>query len=121
MSVKFAKYTIVGNEEDVLAFEAVMLHIKECCQRGMSRDITIKVDGDGSASLRFYRDNPDENEENNTVLEKSKAIFTSGAEAVEYATESDIARGFFRGEKMHLKGGIGTIHENGNGTYYIGE
>lgn len=107
MSKVFAKYTVVGNEEDLVAFEVALAHIDWCQMNGSSRDVTICVDGDGSANIRFFRDKK-------VTLAKND---TAECRKVKYPKK--ITSKMFNGEKINLD--VGTIEANGDGKYYIGE
>ena len=74
MAKVFAKYVVVGDSEDMAAFEAIVKHIDKCQMLGASREIKIDVDGDGSASLMFYRETCDEEELDLTREGKIKKI-----------------------------------------------
>ena len=113
MSKVFSRYVVTGNSEDVKAFEAVMRHIDKCIMLGEGREITITVDGDGSASLNFYRKNEakglDDEEMNNCT-------------AIEYLDyPKEMRDKIFEGKEDVELGFIGTMKANGDGEYSIGE
>jgi hypothetical protein len=113
MSQIFARYVVTGDKEDMLAFESILRHIDKCKMLGESRDITISVDGDGSASLRFYRNNEDRS------LGDEEMDKCSRIEYLEYPDE--IRKKLFKQEEDVNLGTIGVMKSNGDGHYYIGE
>lgn len=111
MSKIFARYVITGDTEDMAAFEAIMRHIDKCRMLGESRDITISVDGDGSASLRFYRNNQDKKLSDE---EMDKCI------NIEYLDYPEEIRDTVGKEDVEI-GELGVMKKDGDGHYYIGE
>ena len=111
MSKVFARYTVIGDSEDIGAFEAVMRHIDKCIMLGEGRDITICVDGDGSASLKFYREKIEAEELKDLDGEATR---------IEYLDYPDEIRDkVMAGEDVEL--GVGTMKGDGSGEYCIGE
>jgi len=106
MSKVFAKYTVIGDEQDILAFETAIRHIDLCCMVGASREIKLIVDGDGSANLKVFRDNTNEK------LDQSK---WPGEES-QLTFSREIHDDVFNGKRVEF-GTMGVIEENGDGKY----
>ena len=113
MSKVFAKYVVVGDSEDMKAFEAIVRHIDKCQMLGSSREIRIDVDGDGSANLSFYRETCDDEE-----LNLSEGRFKR-VEYLDYPKE--MRDKLFKEEEDVELGCIGVMKANGDGEYCIGE
>jgi len=112
MSKIFAKYVVVGDSEDMQAFEAIVRHISKCQTLGCNRDIKISVDGDGSADLRFYREESDSN----------LPDLNNGYKLIEYLDyPKEVRDKLFKEEEDVELGEIGVMKSNGDGEYYIGE
>lgn len=48
-------YEIVGNPKDLDTLEKALRHIEYLGQVGASRNIMVRVDGDGSGRVKIYR------------------------------------------------------------------
>jgi hypothetical protein len=104
---------IMGDSEDMKAFEAIVRHIDMCIMTGSSRDIKISVDGDGSANLSVYRSNV-EKELTDEEMKKYKRV-----EYLDYP--EDFRDKVSEGKEDIELGTLGTIKADGDGEYYIGE
>ena len=79
---------------------------------GSNRDITITVDGDGSADLRFYREE----------AEMELPDLDNGFKLIEYLDyPKEIRDKLFREEEDVELGELGVMKAKGDGHYYIGE
>ena len=114
MSKVFARYVVAGDEEDMRAFEAIIRHIDKCIMMGANRDITISVDGDGSASLRFWR-----NDQGGDGLLDEELHHCKRVEYLDYP--EDMRKKLFDGKEDVDLGDIGVMKADGRGHYYIGE
>ena len=113
MSKVFARYIVAGDSEDMQAFEAIVRHIDKCIMLGEGREIKVVVDGDGSASLNFYR-----SKENRELGENE----LDGYQRVEYLDYPKKVRNkLFEGKEDVELGEIGVMKANGDGEYSIGE
>ena len=95
------------------AFEAIVRHISMCQMTGSSRDITISVDGDGSADLRFYRSNV-EKDLGDEEMDQHKIV-----EYLDYP--KDMRDKILEGKEDVHFGFMGKMKANGDGEYCIGE
>ena len=112
MSKVYARYVVVGDSEDMVAFEEAMRHIDYCCTSGSSREVKIVVDGDGSADLRVYRDVPDSSD--------SIKIGDAPWKDNRLTFDSETFHKISSGHGMEF-GEYGTVDISGNGKYFIGE
>lgn len=55
-NIKRIDFTVTGFEEELKEFYYLLRTIQTLCNIGASRNINIKVDGDGSANLSFFID-----------------------------------------------------------------
>lgn len=53
MSKKYIDFRVVGNDEELKSFTSLLQLIQSFGQYGMSRNIKVSVDGDGSGRLYF--------------------------------------------------------------------
>jgi len=113
MSKVFARYIVKGDSEDMKAFEAIVRHIDMCIMTGSSRDITISVDGDGSANLSFYRSDVQKDLSDEEMDEHTPV------EYLDYPKE--LRDEIFEGKEDIPFGCIGVIKAGGDGEYSIGE
>lgn len=54
------KFVVVGSDEELKEFVTLMAVIKTLCMNGSSREISLDVDGDGSANLNFWMENDED-------------------------------------------------------------
>jgi len=113
MSKVFARYIVSGDSEDMKAFEAIVRHLDMCQMTGSNRDVTISVDGDGSANLNFYRSDV-KAELGDDEMDKHTKV-----EYLDYPKE--LRDRIFGGKEDVDIAELGTIQPNGDGHYYIGE
>jgi hypothetical protein len=74
MKLYTEEYRVTGTAESIIQFNHLLALINVCCLKGKSRNITIHVDGDGSANLTIERIYSKEDMKNYGLKEENQLV-----------------------------------------------